>query len=192
MRERNRVLPGRKYRVAVVGGAGTWGRHYLRAYFNHPDCEIVALVDRARDRRQAFADCHDIKVVYDTIDDLLAKDIPDIISLILPVAYNPDAVISCAEAGVKVVSCEKPIAVALTQADEMVRICRERGTVFGCGSVYSGVPYTAGNYRLDWDREHWPAYRCRYPRWATAGGIRRRMRLTDPDVTAHRDGRGMG
>ena len=56
-------------------------------------------------------------------------------------AYNPDAVISCAEAGVKVVSCEKPIAVAFTQADEMVRICRERGTVFGCGSVYSGVPY---------------------------------------------------
>ena len=68
MRERNCVLPGRKYRVAVVGGAGTWGHHYLRAYFNHPDCEIVALVDRARDRRQAFADCHDIKVVYDTID----------------------------------------------------------------------------------------------------------------------------
>ena len=39
------------------------------------------------------------------------------------------------------VSCEKPIAVELSQADAMVRICRERDTVFSCGSVYSGVPY---------------------------------------------------
>ena len=44
-------MPARKYRVAVVGGAGTWGRHYLHAYAEHPDCEIVALVDRTRDRR---------------------------------------------------------------------------------------------------------------------------------------------
>ncbi len=43
-------MPTKKYRVAVVGGAGTWGRRYLRAYANHPDCEIIALVDRARDR----------------------------------------------------------------------------------------------------------------------------------------------
>ncbi|MCZ6675895.1 MAG: Gfo/Idh/MocA family oxidoreductase, partial [Candidatus Poribacteria bacterium] len=65
-------MPTKKYRVAVVGGAGTWGRRYLRAYANHPDCEIVALVDRAWDRRQAFADRYGIRVVYDTLDDLLA------------------------------------------------------------------------------------------------------------------------
>ncbi|MCZ6676742.1 MAG: Gfo/Idh/MocA family oxidoreductase, partial [Candidatus Poribacteria bacterium] len=73
-----------------------------------------------------------------------------IVSLILPVGHNPDAVIACAEAGVKVVSCEKPIAVELSQADAMVRICRERGTVFSCGSVYSGVPYLLET--IDWIR----------------------------------------
>ena len=35
----------RKYRVAVAGGAGAWGRRYLRAFANHPDCEIVGLAD---------------------------------------------------------------------------------------------------------------------------------------------------
>ena len=140
----------KKYRVAVVGGAGTWGSKYLHAYANHPDCEIVALVDRARDRRQTFADRYGIETVFDTLDELLAREIPDIVSAILPTSYNPDTVIACAEAGVKVVSCEKPIAVELSQADEMVRISRERCTVFSCGSVYSGVPHLLET--IDWIR----------------------------------------
>ena len=134
-------MPTKKYRVAVVGGAGTWGRFYLRAYANHPDCEIVALVDRARDRRGAFADRYGIRTVFDTVDELFAKEVPDIVSIILPVGHNPETVIACAEAGVKAVSCEKPIAVELSQADEMVRTCRERGTAFGCGTGYWDAPY---------------------------------------------------
>ncbi len=134
-------LAQRKYRVAVVGGAGTWGRKYLKAYGNHPDCEIVALVDRARDRRQAFADRYGVKVVYDTVHGLLEKDVPDIVSAIVPVAHNAEVVIACAEAGVKVVSCEKPISAHLWEADEMVRVCREKGTSFGCGQAWWGVPY---------------------------------------------------
>ncbi|MCZ6676743.1 MAG: Gfo/Idh/MocA family oxidoreductase [Candidatus Poribacteria bacterium] len=140
----------KKYRVAVVGGAGTWGRYYLRAYANHPDCEIVALVDRARARRQAFADRYGVQVVYDTLDDLLTKEVPDIVSVILPVGHNPGAVIACAEAGVKAVSCEKPIAAELSQADAMVRICRERGTAFGCGTGYWDAPHLPET--ADWIR----------------------------------------
>ena len=138
----------KKYRVVVVGGAGTWGSRYLHAYVNHPACEIVALVDRAKDRRQAFAERYGVETVFDTLEELLAREVPDIVSAILPTSHNPDAVIACAEAGVKVVSCEKPIAVELSQADAMVRICRERDTVFSCGSVYSGVPYLLET--IDW------------------------------------------
>ena len=131
----------KKYRVAVAGGAGSWGRNYLHAYANHPDCEIVALVDRALDRRQVFANHYGIQQVFDTVEDLLAKEIPDIVSVIFPVTHSPDAVIACAEAGVKVVSCEKPIAVELAQADRMVQICRERGTGLGCGTAYWETPH---------------------------------------------------
>lgn len=142
-------MPSRKYRVAVVGGAGTWGRHYLRTYANHPRCQVIALVDRARDRRQAFADRYNVPQVFDTVEELLAREIPDIVSVILPVAHTYGAVIACARAGVRVVSCEKPIAAELARADEIVRICRECGTILGCGTS-RWISYTPQT--IDWLR----------------------------------------
>jgi predicted dehydrogenase len=121
----------RKYRVAVVGGAGTWGRHYLRTYAAHPDCEIVGLVDRARDRRDAFAERYGVRTTYDRVEDLLAAVVPDVVSAIVPVAHNLPVVRACAEAGVRVVSCEKPVSSQLSEADDIVALCRERGTLLG-------------------------------------------------------------
>ena len=128
-------MVNKTYRVAMVGGCGMWGRHYLRAYAQHPYCEIVALVDRAKDRRAEAAAHYGIDTALDSLDDLLERDKPDIISVALPVALNRESVIACAEAGISVVSCEKPIAVSLEDADEMVRVCEERGTLFSCGTA---------------------------------------------------------
>lgn len=130
-----------KYRVAIVGGAGTWGRFYLRSYAEHPDCEIVGLVDRAKERRDTFAQRYGVKAVYDDIEQLLDVEVPDIVSAIVPVGQNYPTVIACAEAGVRVVSCEKPISAELGEADAMVRICRERGTLFGCAMAGWATPY---------------------------------------------------
>lgn len=117
-----------------------WGRYYLHACAEHPACDVI-LVDTARERRREFAEHYGIETVYDTVEDLLKVEVPDIVCAILPVDYAPAAVIACAEAGVKAVSCEKPIAVALEQADEMVQICRARGTAFGCGTAYWEMPF---------------------------------------------------
>ena len=131
----------KKYRVAVVGGAGIWGLNYLRAYSSHPDCEVTALVDLARDRRQTFADHFGVESVYDTVEDLLAGELPDIVSIILPVSASPGAVISCARPGVKVISCEKPIAATLAEVDKMVEVCREGGVALGCGTAFWESPH---------------------------------------------------
>jgi predicted dehydrogenase len=93
------------------------------------------LVDRARERRQIFAEHYGIRDVFDSVEDLLTETVPEIVAVIFPVQYTPDAVIACAEAGVKAIWCEKPIAVGLRQADEMVRVCRERGAALGCGTA---------------------------------------------------------
>ena len=128
-----------KCKVAVVGGAGTWGRHYLRAYAERSDCEVT-LVDKAGARAREFADLHGVATVVDDLDELLARDVPDVVSAILPVGQTYGAVLACAEAGVKAISCEKPLAVELSHADEMVAACREKGIAFGCGTAYWEVP----------------------------------------------------
>jgi len=128
-----------KCKVAVVGGAGTWGHHYLRAYAERSDCEVT-LVDKAGARAREFADLHGVATVVDDLDELLARDVPDVVSAILPVGQTYGAVLACAEAGVKAISCEKPLAVELSYADEMVAACREKGIAFGCGTAYWEVP----------------------------------------------------
>ena len=140
-----------KCTVAVVGGAGTWGRFYTQAYAADPNCEIIALVDKAKDRREQFARHYGIERTCDSIEDLLATEVPDIVSAILPVAYIHDTVIACAEAGVKAVFCEKPLDYQLSRADETVRICREHGTAFGCGTAHWGDPFLEET--VDWLRE---------------------------------------
>ena len=134
-------MESRRCRVAVVGGAGTWGKHYTQAYAERHDCEIVALVDRAEERCQSFAEHYGIQHTYRSIEDLLSTEVPDIVSASIPVAYIHDTVIACAEAGVKVVSCEKPLDYQLSRADNTVKVCLERGTAFGCGTAHWSEPF---------------------------------------------------
>jgi predicted dehydrogenase len=75
-------------RVAIVGGAGKWGQHYVNAYANHPDCRIVGFVDTAVERRHAMADYYGITAEYETVDQLLNDVVPDIVSIILPAKHN--------------------------------------------------------------------------------------------------------
>lgn len=131
---------GRIYRVAVVGGAGMWGRHYLRTYAEHPNCEVVGLVDRARERREEFAALYKVPATYDTVEEMLADTVPDIVSASVPVGQNYPVVKALAEAGVRVVSCEKPICAELAEADAMVALCREKGTLLGCGQAAWATP----------------------------------------------------
>lgn len=118
-----------------------WGRHYLRVFSEHPDCEVVGLVDRARERRQEFAARYHVQAQFDTVEELLAETVPDIVSAVVPVSQNYPVVKACAEAGVRVVSCEKPISAVLWEADAMVELCRRRGTLLGCGQAAWATPY---------------------------------------------------
>ena len=60
---------------------------------------------------------------------------PDIAAIITPTKFMKEAVIACAEAGVKGVSTDKPIAARLSDADAMVSACKERGVVFAGGNL---------------------------------------------------------
>ena len=126
------------YRVAIVGGTGVWGQRYLAESCRRDDVHPI-LVDTS-DRLHDFANHYDVVDVFDSLDALLEREIPDVVCNIVPVGVAIDLVTRCAEAGVRVISCEKPIAVELETADRMVATCREHGAAFGCGTSYFEVP----------------------------------------------------
>jgi len=123
-----------KHRVAIVG-CGRMGQIYARAYATYPDTELVSLVDANSERLQAVGQIFGVEALYPDADSMLRDLVPDIAAVVTPTQYLKDAVIACAEAGVRGVSTEKPMAAVLADADEMVAACEERGVVFAGGNL---------------------------------------------------------
>lgn len=123
-----------KYRVAIVG-CGSMGQQYIRAYATYPDTEIVALAESNPDRRRAVGELFGVKALYAGVEAMLRDEVPDVVAVITPSKFFKDAVIACAEAGVKGVSTDKPIAAKLADADEMVETCERLGVVYAGGNL---------------------------------------------------------
>ena len=123
-----------KHRVAIVG-CGRLGQVYADAYSTYPDTEIVAIAEYNADRLRAVGEKYGVKALYKDVSALLRDNVPDIAAVITPTKHYKEAVIACAQAGVKGVSTDKPIAATLLDADEMVEACESRGVVYAGGSL---------------------------------------------------------
>ncbi len=76
-----------------------------------------------------------MKALYEDVNALLKDVVTDIVAVVTPTKYYKEAVIACAEVGVKGVSTDKPIAAKLSDADEMVDTCERLGVVFAGGNL---------------------------------------------------------
>ena len=123
-----------KHRVAIIG-CGRMGQNYAEAYTTYPDTEIVAIVDANTQRRDVLGSRFDVAALYPDVETLLKDVVPDIAVVVTPTKYMKDVVIACAEAGVKGISTEKPIAARLQDADAMVEACAARNVIFAGGNL---------------------------------------------------------
>ena len=122
------------HRVAIIG-CGRLGQHYAQAYSTYPDTEIVAIAEHNPDRRKVVGERFGVAALYPDVHALLAEVVPDIAAVVTPTKFYKEAVIACAEAGVKGVSTDKPIAAVLADADAMVEVCQARGVVYAGGNL---------------------------------------------------------
>ena len=123
-----------KHRVAIIG-CGRLGQHYATAYTTYPDTEIVAIAEYDPGRREAVGERFGVSALYADVHSLLRDAVPDIAAVVTPTKYYKEAVVACAEAGVKGVSTDKPIAARLSDADEMVETCERLGVVLSGGNL---------------------------------------------------------
>lgn len=125
------------YRVGIIGcgrpreeaGATGFGmsRAHAEGYTRSPDAEIVALADISRDNAVAFQAEYGGDAIYDDYHTMVAEEDLDIVSIATWPHLHAEMVIAAAEAGVKAVHCEKPMAPTFGESKRMVEACAEHG-----------------------------------------------------------------
>ena len=112
-------------------GASTIAREYvLNAVRAHGEGEVVAVMSSDPERARSFAAAHDIARATASLDELVSA--PDVDAVYVSTTNELHRAQTLAAAGAgKHVLCEKPLALSVGEAREMVRACRSAGVVMG-------------------------------------------------------------
>ena len=128
-----------QYRVGIIGtgrprreeGSTGFGMSHLhaRGYLASGRCEIAALADIQRENAAAFRDEHGTPEtrIYEDYRQMLQEAGLDVVSITTWPHLHAEMVVAAAEAGVKAIHCEKPMAPTWGEARRMHQVCVQRG-----------------------------------------------------------------
>ncbi len=116
----------RPLRAAILGTGGISTSHY-EGYLA-AGVEVVALCDTAPEALAARAGAWDVKRTYTDFGEMLADGGFEMISIAAPTSVHHPATLAAAAAGLHVL-VEKPMALDIGLADEMIEACHEAGVV---------------------------------------------------------------
>ncbi len=129
-------------RVGVVGCGGA-GSEHARAYRGLTGrVELVGVCDVQRERAARLADAVGTRA-YAALDDLLATERPDVVSVCTAEYAHTEPVLAALAAGCHVL-CEKPLAATVDDARRMVRAAGVAGKVLGVDYNYRHMPAFRG------------------------------------------------
>lgn len=111
-------------KIALVG-VGGMGSVHLGFYKNMTDIELVALCDVRMDMLKTKAEGLSAKL-YADMDEMLAKEKPDMVDLCTPTYMHVDQAIRCMEAGAHVLS-EKPMGLTGEETDKLLEAIKRTG-----------------------------------------------------------------
>ncbi len=120
----------RPLRAGIVG-VGNISRLHVEGY-RRAGAELAAICDVDDAFVQVRADEWSVPAAYTDAERMFAETELDVVSVCTPVAAHHGAVLAAARAGVHVL-CEKPIALDLRQAQEMVDACHQAGVLLQIG-----------------------------------------------------------
>jgi predicted dehydrogenase len=120
------------FRVGIIG-AGRVARRHLYGYRKTGEAIVIAATDPDPRQRRRAKERWRIPNAYSGFQEMLGKEHLDMVSVCAPPRFHHAAVLAAAEAGVKAILCEKPIALNLQEADDMIRVCHDRGVRLAIG-----------------------------------------------------------
>ncbi|MEC7903209.1 MAG: Gfo/Idh/MocA family oxidoreductase, partial [Verrucomicrobiota bacterium] len=115
-----------KTKVLLLG-AGFIADIHLESYQRFvPDAEVVGVYTRNGEKAAAFASKHGLEQSFDDLEKAIATSGCEVVDICLPNFLHHQAVLTAAKHG-KHVIIEKPFAMTLEQADEMIEVCDKAG-----------------------------------------------------------------
>lgn len=115
--------------VGVAGCGKIANDRHLPALQSIPHLEVTALYDHHWENADHSAKQYDVPNVYSDVDEFVAQDL-DFVTVCTPPFAHRDVTVPALEADVNVLT-EKPMAVEMDDADEMVRTAEETGNTLG-------------------------------------------------------------
>lgn len=117
-------------RVGLIG-CGFMGNMHASVYRLLANAELVGVVDSKPDKAAKMAEETGAES-FGSLGALLEGADPDVIDVCLPTYLHKEFTVTAAKAG-KHVMCEKPMALSLNDADEMIAACEQAGVYFMIG-----------------------------------------------------------
>ena len=117
-------------KVGVVG-VGYLGQHHARIYSEIEEADLIAVADINRSRADAIAQScqclalHDYRGMLDAVDAL---------SIVTPTTSHYPIALDCLKAG-KDILIEKPITVTVEEADHLVQVAEQTGSIIQVGHL---------------------------------------------------------
>ena len=116
-------------RVGIIGCGGVAERHLIPLR-RLTGVEIVGVADPNESNAQAIARLLGIRHIYRDAESLLNAQRPDVVHILTPPQFHRDLSIPAMEAGCHVF-VEKPMALNVEEADEMIAASRHHGVTLG-------------------------------------------------------------
>lgn len=111
-------------RIAIVG-CGFVADYYLKTLPNYPELKVAGVMDRVEERATKFSAYHSVSK-YDSLEALLADPTVEIVLNLTNPSSHYEVSKAALEAGKHVYS-EKPLAMAMSEAEELVNLAEQRG-----------------------------------------------------------------
>ncbi|MEJ7653835.1 MAG: Gfo/Idh/MocA family oxidoreductase, partial [Chloroflexia bacterium] len=106
--------------LSSEGSTGYGMSHWHARGYAAADCRLTALADVNLENAHAFQLEHGAERVYQDYREMLAEENLDIVSVCTWPPLHPEMVVAAANAGVRAIHCEKPIAPTYAESLQMV------------------------------------------------------------------------
>ena len=120
----------KKTKIGVVG-VGHLGQHHTKHYSNLDGANLVGVFDLNQDRCKAVATKYEIKA-YEALGDLLSNT--EAVSVVTPTEEHKKVAEQCIKKG-KHVFIEKPITKTVAEAELLIALAKEKGTIIQVGHI---------------------------------------------------------